>query len=102
MTELLERYAIGETLTTNADTFEDTIASKLVENKRRVDLSRLLLVVGNNAANEVRICVPQRRHELGQLFLVELTDGSEHSLLGSLAECRVVTALSDCHTNDLS
>ena len=44
-------------------------------------LSYLLLVVGDDAAEEVGVGVPQRGHQLRQRLLVKLTDGPEHSLL---------------------
>ncbi|KAF3846906.1 hypothetical protein F7725_003984 [Dissostichus mawsoni] len=44
--------------------------------------SHPLLVVGDDAADEVGVGVPQRGHELGQLLLVQLTHGPEHPLLG--------------------
>ena len=40
----------------------------------------LLLVVGDDAADEVGVGVPQRGHELGQLLLVQLSHRAEHAL----------------------
>lgn len=40
----------------------------------------LLLVVRDDAADEVGVGVPQRGHQLGQLLLVELPDSAEHAL----------------------
>ena len=42
----------------------------------------LLLVVGDDAADEVGVGVPQGGHELGQLLLVELAHRAEHALTG--------------------
>lgn len=40
-----------------------------------------LLMVGDDAAEEVGVGVPQRGHQLGERLLVQLADGPEHSLL---------------------
>lgn len=42
----------------------------------------LLLMVGNDAADEVGVGIPQGGHELGQLLLVQLPHGTEHALSG--------------------
>lgn len=39
-------------------------------------------MVGDDATNKVRVCVPQSGHELGQLLLVQLAHGAEHALAG--------------------
>lgn len=44
--------------------------------------SYLLLVVGNDAPDEVGVGVSERGHEFGQLLLIELPDRPEHSLTG--------------------
>lgn len=57
----------------------------------------LFLVVGDDAADKVRVCLVERLHQVGQLFLVELTDRTEHTLprpLGTkLGSCRVSRVL---------
>lgn len=40
------------------------------------------LVVGNDAADEVGLCVVQRGHQFAQRFFVELSHRTEHALLG--------------------
>jgi len=45
-----------------------------------VVVSYLLLMIWNDAAHKVGIRVIQRLHQLVQLFLVRLSDSSEHSL----------------------
>lgn len=40
----------------------------------------LFLVVWNDAADKVWVCVSESGHEFGQLLLVELPDRPEHSL----------------------
>ena len=42
----------------------------------------LLLVVGDDAAQEVGVGVPERGHELGERLLVQLAHRAEHALLG--------------------
>lgn len=40
------------------------------------------LVVGDDAADEVGLCVVKRGHQFGERLFVELADGTEHSFLG--------------------
>lgn len=42
----------------------------------------LFLMIWDNAADKVRISVPQCCHELGQLFLVQLSHCAKHPLTG--------------------
>lgn len=44
-------------------------------------------MVGDDAAEEVGVGVPQRGHQLGERLLVQLADSPEHSLL-RLQSCR--------------
>ena len=57
----------------------------------------LLLVVGDDAADKVRLRLVESPHQVGQLLLVELTNRSEHTLpspLGTkLGSCRVSRVL---------
>ena len=64
--------------------------------------SHPLLVVGDDAADEVGVGVPQRGHELGQLLLVQLTHGPEHPLLGLIGgtERRLVHPRNLVQTHD--
>lgn len=59
-------------------------------------------MVWYDTAHKVRIRVFQCGHELEQLLFVELADRSEHAFLGALAERRVVSALRNCHADNLS
>lgn len=56
-----------------------------------------LLVIRNDAANEVGVGVSESCHQLGERLFVELPDGSEHALLGFIR--RAKSCLS--HTSDL-
>lgn len=47
-----------------------------------------LLVIWNDAANEVRVGVPEGRHQLGERLFVELPDGPEHALLGLIRRAK--------------
>ena len=40
----------------------------------------LLLMVGDDAADKVRMCLVEGLHQIGQLLLVELTNRTEHTL----------------------
>lgn len=46
-----------------------------------------LLVVGDDAAEEVGVGVPQRGHQFGERLFIKLTDGPEHSLLCLQTRC---------------
>ena len=72
LTELLERDPVGESLPANPDSFQDTIASELIEDEGGVDLAGPLLVVGDDAPDEVGVGVLEGDHKPSQLFLVEL------------------------------
>ena len=39
----------------------------------------LLLVVGDDTADKVRLCLTESLHQVGQLLLVKLTDCTEHA-----------------------
>ena len=89
LAELLEGNSVGESLATDPDALEDSVAPKLVQHQWGVYLSGLLLVVGDNAADEVRVGVPECDHQLRELLLIELGDGAEHPLPGDAAELGV-------------
>ena len=62
----------------------------------------LLLVVGDDAADEVGVGVPQRGHEFGQLLLVQLPHRAEHALarLEGPGHCRLRHASHLVQAND--
>nr|CAH7753272.1 unnamed protein product [Callosobruchus chinensis] len=91
--ELLEGDPVGEALSADPDTFQDAVASELVQYQRRVDLSGLLLVVGNDAAHEVRVRVAQSHHQIGQLLFVQVGDRAEHAL----GPAKALSVLPDVH-----
>lgn len=70
LSEFLERYAVGEALSANSNSLENTIASQLVKNKWRIDLASAFLMVWYDASYEVGVRISERHHELRQLFLV--------------------------------
>lgn len=74
---------------------------ELIEDQTGVNLAGPLVVVGDDAADEVGVGVPQGHHELGELFLVELAHHTEHSLSCACAELAVSHSLLG-HTDDLS
>merc|ERR1719244_1245914 len=57
---------VGQTQHTNTDAFEHTVAVKLVHDKRSIDVSRLLDLVGDDATDEVRMSRVQVGHQLHQ------------------------------------
>lgn len=56
-------------LATDADALEDTVAAQLVQHQGRVDEAGALQVVGNDAADKMRVGVVERVHQGRQLFL---------------------------------
>lgn len=100
MSELLEWNPVGETLSADPDTFQNTVASQLIEHKRRVNFASAFFVIGNDAPDEVRVGVSERDHELGQLFLVELRNRAEHALASARAKLSVGEGLLG-HPDDL-
>jgi hypothetical protein len=70
LSEFLERYAVGEALSANSNSFENTIASQLVKNKRCINLAGTFLMVWYDASYEVGVRISECHHELRQLLLV--------------------------------
>ena len=56
-------------MSADPDSLQDTVTSELVQDERSVDLASFLVVVRDDATNEVRVGVPQGGHQLCQLFL---------------------------------
>jgi hypothetical protein len=48
-----------------------------------VNITNQFLVIGNDAAHKVGICVVERLHKLGELLLVQLTHCAKHAFLGA-------------------
>jgi len=59
-------------LSADSDAFQHSIASELFQDEVRIDFAGLLLVVGNDATDEVRAGASQSLHQLGQLLFVHL------------------------------
>merc|ERR1712002_669543 len=57
-------HLVGQTQHANTDTFQHSVAVKLVHDKRSVNVSRLLDFVGNDATHEVRVSRVQGSHQL--------------------------------------
>merc|ERR1719320_260040 len=66
---------VGQTQHTNTDTLEHTVAVKLVHDKRSIDVSGLLDLVGDDATHEVRMSGVQVGHQLHQGLSVGGGDG---------------------------
>ena len=98
--ELLERDPIGEALAADSDAFQDTIAPQLIQDQGSVDLASPLLVIGDDATDEVGVGVAQGDHQLAELLLVQLGDGPEHSLPGPGSELGIAHGLL-AHAHDL-
>ena len=74
-TEVRIRHPVGETSHADPDAFKDTIAGQLLQHESGIDLSGHLVVVGHDAADEVRLGSVQRGHQGVQLVLVEAGHG---------------------------
>eukprot|EP00042_Codosiga_hollandica_P058624 m.886787 g.886787 ORF g.886787 m.886787 type:complete len:1258 (+) comp59913_c0_seq1:2120-5893(+) len=81
LTELLEQDAVGEALAADANAFNDTVAAQLVQGELGVQSHGLLELVGDDAANKVRIGVQKSLHQVGQLLLVQLANSDELAAL---------------------
>ena len=57
---------VGQTQLTNADALQDSVAGELMHDQRRVRVARLFQLVGDDAADEVRVSRVQVRHQLHQ------------------------------------
>ena len=47
--------SVGETFTANTNTLKHTVTGQLIQHKRGIDETRLFLLVGNDATDEVRV-----------------------------------------------
>merc|ERR1719471_2057153 len=65
--EIRVQHPVGEASHTNPDTFQYTITSKLVHNQFRLNSSRLLVGVGHNATDEVRLSAVKSSHQSSKL-----------------------------------
>lgn len=68
-----------------------------------ITFANLLLMVRNDAAYKVGIRVVQRLHQFAQLFLVRLSNSSEHSLASCRSAGAKWTGLCHCsrHPNNI-
>ena len=88
-------------VTVNLKMMLSTNWPQLIKNKRGIDFASLLLVVGNDAANEVGVCVTKSDHQLGELLLVKLGHRPEHPFPGHTSELSVCHRLL-CHAHNFS
>lgn len=70
-TEVWIRHPVREPSHADPDALKDTVAGQLMQNKSGIDLSGHLVVVGHDAADEVRLRGVQGCHQGVQLLLVE-------------------------------
>ncbi|KAG5461321.1 MAG: hypothetical protein BJ554DRAFT_6503 [Olpidium bornovanus] len=79
--ELSEEQTVRETGPANADALQDAVATKLVEHEARVKLARALLLVRDDATDEVGLGCVQLGHQRRKLLLMSLRDSAERPLL---------------------
>merc|ERR1719427_2229852 len=76
---------VGQTQHANTDALQHAVAVELVHDERSVDVSRLLDLVGDDAADEVRGSRVQVGHQLHQRLSVSSRDGHHGGALLLLA-----------------
>lgn len=67
--EIWVYHPVGETFTTDTDTFKYTVTCQLVHYQVGVDHSGLFQFIGNDTTDEVRLGGSQGGHQVVQLFL---------------------------------
>ena len=71
LSELLEEDPVGEPQSADPDSLQDSVATELIEDQLSGDLPGLLLVVRDDATDEVGLSGAQRVHQLVELLLRE-------------------------------
>lgn len=72
LSELLVDKTIGKTFSTDSDPLQYPVTPQLMHDHVGINHSRAFLLVGDDAADKVRYCVPQSGHEVVERLLVEL------------------------------
>ena len=87
--EILEQHTRWESFTADTDTFQDTITSQLMQDQLSVNCSWFLLLVGNDATDEMGRGGHQCSQQELQLLLVTVGDRLESATLSaSTGNCR--------------
>jgi hypothetical protein len=81
--ELGVNDTIGESLASNTDTFQDTIALELIKDDDGVEIVGALSVIGDDATDEMRVGGLESVHQMVELLLVMLGLSDELGTLGS-------------------
>ena len=71
MLEVGVHHAVGVTLAANTDAFEHTVASQLVKHQCGVNDTGCLLLVGDDATNEVGVSLVEHVHQVVQRLTVD-------------------------------
>ena len=79
------------TFAANTNALEHTVASELVEYETGLDETRGLLLVGDDATDEVRVSAVQHGHQLVEGLAVHHGDGHEGARLSLLLATTVTT-----------
>ena len=64
--EVRIHHPVGETLHTDTNTLKHTVTGQLVHNKRRLNVTRLLVRVGHKTTHKVRLTAVQSKHQFVQ------------------------------------
>jgi len=75
---------VRETHARDLDTFEHTVAAELIKDDVVINGSGLLLVVGDNAADEVGVSATESSHQVVELLSILSGDGDESGTLATL------------------
>ena len=67
--ELVVEEAIGEPFAADPDALQNTVAPQLVENKMSVKGASFLHLIGDDAADKVRVSASQSGHQMVQGLL---------------------------------
>ncbi|KAF1751668.1 hypothetical protein GCK72_018222 [Caenorhabditis remanei] len=83
--EVWVEHSVGESLTANSDSFQHSVAGKLVKNESRVDDSRGLHLVWNNTTDEMWVSLVKHVHQVVERFSVDHGDSSKRRRLSTLS-----------------
>merc|ERR1712178_115549 len=90
-------HSVGETFSADTDTFQHTVTSQLMQDKVGHHETGLLVFVGDDASDKVRLSSLQVGHQSSQRFSVQRRDSLESSTLLLLTALTLVLLFSFGH-----
>ena len=89
MPEICEQHTGGETFPTDTDSLQHTVTSQLMQDELAVDLSGFLVLIGDDATNEMGRCGHKCAQQVLQLLLVTVADRHKGATLSaSTGHCK--------------